>query len=174
MSCGGACMEDRVAGGDEATSRSDVGTKWRDLREFLALVERHGLLKNIDVPVDPYRELAAISILATAENEAAPAFLFRSFARNPLGAKVLTNMLGSCRRRYALAMGLDPDASLRDLVIQTRELMTARRTPQEIAPDAAPVNEVIQPGPDIDLTCFPVPTFWPGDGGPYIGTANAV
>ena len=27
-------------------------------------------------------------------------------------------------------------------------------------------------GDDIDLTCFPVPTFWPADGGPFIGTGS--
>jgi 3-polyprenyl-4-hydroxybenzoate decarboxylase len=60
------------------------------------------LLKTIEMPVAPDRELAAVSIVATAENEAAPAFLFRSFPNNPLEASVVANMLGSCGRRYAL------------------------------------------------------------------------
>ncbi|HVZ52898.1 MAG TPA: UbiD family decarboxylase [Pseudolabrys sp.] len=167
-------MDDRIAKPEQTTTPARGGVQWRDLREFLALIDRHGLLKTIDQPVDPDRELAAISIMATAENEAAPAFLFRSFPNNPLGASVVTNMLGSSRQRYALAMGLDPEASLRELVSQTRQLMTARLRPTEIAPEAAPVNEVIETGADIDLTRLPVPTFWPGDGGPYIGTANAV
>jgi 4-hydroxy-3-polyprenylbenzoate decarboxylase len=167
-------MEDRVADAGRASSPSRRGVQWRDLREFLALADQLGLLKTIDATVDPDRELAALSILATSENEAAPAFLFRSFPNNPLDARVVTNMLGSCRRRYALAMGLDPEASLRQLVIQTRELMVARLAPTEVAPDTAPVNDVIRTGSDIDLTQLPVPTFWPGDGGPYIGTANVV
>jgi len=166
-------MEDRAAEAGEQ-SLSGRRTAWRDLREFLALADSHGLVKTIDVPVDPRHELAAISIMATAENEAAPAFLFRNFADNPLGASVVTNMLGSCQRRYALAMGLDPDASLRELVAQTRALMVARLPPREIAPEQAPVNDVVLTGSDIDLTKLPVPTFWPGDGGPYIGTANVV
>ncbi len=28
------------------------------------------------------------------------------------------------------------------------------------------------PASDIDLTKFPVPRFWPGDGGPFIGTGD--
>ena len=36
----------------------------------------------------------------------------------------------------------------------------------------APVNEVVLTGDDIDLTAFPSPKFWPGDGGRYIGTGD--
>lgn len=167
-------MEDRAGDRQEAQPASDRANTWRDLRDYLALAEHHGLLKTIDAPVDPYRELAAISVMATAENEAAPAFLFNNFPNNPLGASVVTNMLGSSRQRYALAMGLDPGASLRELVAQTRALMVARLPPKEIAPEDAPVNDVVVTGDDIDLTKLPVPTFWPGDGGPFIGTANVV
>ena len=36
----------------------------------------------------------------------------------------------------------------------------------------APVNEIVLRGDDIDLTQFPSPKFWPGDGGRYIGTGD--
>jgi UbiD family decarboxylase len=36
-----------------------------------------------------------------------------------------------------------------------------------IPKDQASKNEVVLTGKDIDLTKFPVPTFWPGDGGPF-------
>ena len=38
---------------------------WRDLREWLALAERHAQLKRIDREVDPVEELAAITFMAT-------------------------------------------------------------------------------------------------------------
>ena len=41
-----------------------------------------------------------------------------------------------------------------------------------IAKRQAPVNEVVLTGSDIDLTKFPVPKFWPGDGGQFIGTGD--
>ena len=34
------------------------------------------------------------------------------------------------------------------------------------------MNEIVLTGDDIDLTAFPVPKFWPGDGGRYIGTGD--
>src|SRR5262249_15426039 len=36
----------------------------------------------------------------------------------------------------------------------------------------APVNEVVVRGDDIDLTTFPIPKFWPDDGGTFIGTGT--
>ena len=39
-------------------------------------------------------------------------------------------------------------------------------------PTTAPVNAIIWRGDEIDLTAFPAPKFWPGDGGRYIGTGD--
>ena len=50
--------------------------------------------------------------------------------------------------------------------------MKRRIAPIRVAKDAAPVNEVVLTGDEIDLTRFPVPQFWPGDGGRYIGTGD--
>jgi hypothetical protein len=95
----------------------------------------------IGAQVDPYRGSAATSVLAPGENQAARAVLFCAFGQNPLGASILINILGSCRRRYVLAKGLDPDASPQDLVAQTRELILVRRAPQEIASNEARLSE---------------------------------
>src|SRR5512140_326921 len=88
-------------------TRDEPRSAWRDLREWLALVERFGSLKRIRAEVDPDQELGAITYLA-ARDENAPALLFERIAGDALGARVLTNMLGASRARYALAMGLDP------------------------------------------------------------------
>ena len=58
------------------------------------------------------------------------------------------------------------------MIQATRSLMNGPIPPVAIAKDRAPVNEVVLTGNDIDLTKFPVPTFWPGDGGPFIGTGD--
>lgn len=142
----------------------------RDLREWLARVEAAGELKRIDAPVDPDEELSAIAYMA-AQREDAPALLFSSFTRQAQG-RVLINMLGASRRRYALAVGLDPDLPLHDLIKATREIFGSRIPPLRIAADKAPVNEIVLEGDEIDLTRLPVPKFWPGDGGRYIGTGD--
>jgi len=142
----------------------------RDLREWLAAIEDAGELKRIDKPVDLEEELSAITYMAT-RREDAPALLFSKFT-TPVQGRVLINLLGASKRRYALALGLDPTLSLRDTIQATRRLMGQRRMPTIIPATEAPVNEHVIEGDAIDLTRLPVPRFWPKDGGGYIGTGD--
>jgi UbiD family decarboxylase len=166
-------MEDRVGERiDAMASGADAApVGWRDLRDWVALIEANGLLRRIDQPVDPDEELAAITFMAT-RREDAPALLFESLAGDRSGASVLTNMLGASKERYALAVGLDPDLSTAEMIAETRAVMGRKIRPVRIAKTAAPVNEIVLRGDEIDLSEFPAPKFWPGDGGRYIGTAN--
>jgi UbiD family decarboxylase len=142
----------------------------QDLREFLTLIEAAGELKRIAAAVDLDEELAAITYMAS-RREDAPALLFSRFTAAADGS-VLTNMLGASKRRYALAIGLDPDLATRQLILRTREIMKRRIAPVMVDAATAPVNETIQRGDEIDLTKLPVPRFWPRDGGRYIGTGD--
>ncbi len=144
---------------------------WRDLREWLTLVESHQHLARIKAPVNPEEELAAITLMA-AQTIEAPALLFENLQGNPLQARVLSNMLGSSAARYALTVGLDPRLSLTDMIRASRPLLGRRLAPRHVARETAPVNEVVLRGKDIDMTRFPVPKFWPDDGGRYIGTGD--
>jgi 4-hydroxy-3-polyprenylbenzoate decarboxylase len=144
---------------------------WRDLREWLALVESRGELHRIAAQVDPDEEVGAITFMGSRELPS-PALMFERFADNPHGARVLTNMLGASTSRYALALGLDPTAPIRDLVEATRRITKQRISPVWVASQAAPVDEIVLEGRDIDLTKLPVPKFWPLDGGPFIGTGG--
>ncbi len=164
-------MEERIADRSRvpAPAADATAVGWRDLREWLALVEGNGLLQRIDKPVDPDEELAAITFMAT-RREDAPALLFENVDRS--GARVLTNMLGASKQRYALAVGLDPDLSVADLIRETRAIMNRRIAPVQVAKAQAPVNQIVLRGDEIDLTAYPVPKFWPGDGGRYIGTGD--
>ncbi|MFZ0841264.1 MAG: UbiD family decarboxylase [Xanthobacteraceae bacterium] len=144
---------------------------WRDLRDWLKLVEQAGQLKRIDAPVDPDEELGAITFMA-GRNTDAPALLFNNLVGNETDARVLSNMLGASKERYAIAVGLDPDASTSDLIMASRDLMKRRLAPKRIAKSDAPVNEIVEQGDEVDVTQFPSPKFWPGDGGRYIGTGD--
>jgi UbiD family decarboxylase len=145
--------------------------EWRDLRDWLGLVERRGHLKRITACVDPDEELSAITYMATRAEDA-PALLFENLAGDRFGARVLANMLGASKERYALAVGIDPDLSITAMIAATRDIMKQRLAPVFVDKSAAAVNEVILRGDDIDLTAFPAPKFWPGDGGRYIGTGD--
>jgi len=144
---------------------------WRDLREWLALIEQRGLLRRIRVPVDTDGELSAITFMATRA-ETAPALMFENLKDSEPGVSVLANMLGASSARYAVAMGINDSLSLREMIRATRRVMRRRIAPKMIAKENAPVNERVQTGGDIDLTRFPAPKFWPGDGGRYIGTGD--
>src|SRR5215468_95843 len=117
---------------ESVTSNESVPVAWRDLREWLALIEAHGLLKRIDKPVDADEELAAIAYLAT-RREDAPALLFETITADRSGTSVLANMLGSSKERYALAVGLDPALSMPEMISATRDIMQRRIRPVHVA-----------------------------------------
>jgi 4-hydroxy-3-polyprenylbenzoate decarboxylase len=141
-----------------------------DLRDWLARVERLGQLQRISASVDAEEELAAITYMA-ARDENSPALLFQSIAGSP-GARILTNMLGASRTRFALAMGLDPALPLPALIRATRDSMARRLPPVMVASEEAPVNAQVLTGAEVDLTALPAPKFWPRDGGRYLGTGD--
>jgi 4-hydroxy-3-polyprenylbenzoate decarboxylase len=159
--------EQRLTG--EGDAAKAVGP--RDLREWLALIEADGGLRRITAEVDADEELAAITYMV-ARDEDAPALMFENIRGNESGVRVLSNMLGASRRRFALAVGLDPDLSTRDLIAAMRERGREHISPIEVAADTAPVNARVLRGDDIDLTRIPAPKFWPHDGGNYIGTGD--
>src|SRR5262249_19874119 len=134
-------MEDQAV----ETGHSDAGSNtppvaWRDLREWLALIEANGLLKRLDKPVHADEELAAIAYLAT-RREGAPALLFETIEGDRSGTRILANMLGSSKERYALALGLDPALSIAEMISATRDIMLRRIKPVPVAKENARINE---------------------------------
>lgn len=145
------------------------GTEKRDLRSWLECVERIGELKAVSASVDPVEELSAIAFMAS-RSKGSPALLFENLQGDRTGARVLINMLAASKERYGLAVGLDPNLSLGDMVRETRRISQRRLSPVTVSRDAAPVCETTLTGDAIDLTALPAPKFWPGDGGRYFGT----
>jgi UbiD family decarboxylase len=164
-------MEEQVSDVTGSEPRELKPVSWRDLRDWLKLIENDGALKRLTAGVDPDEELAAITYLATRQ-ENAPALLFENLAGDRTGTRILTNMLGASKERFATALGIDPGLSTAAMIAQSRRIMKRRIEPAWVAKDAAPVNEVVLAGESVDLTAFPVPRFWPGDGGRYIGTGD--
>ncbi len=158
----------RSSGSDPAAHASHT-PRWRDLREWLELLRQHDLLLTIDGEVDPEEELGAVTFM-TARQHGAPALLFQNLKNNRSDARILSNMLGSSKERYALAVGLSPSLSTAEIIAATRVLLKRRLPPVWIGKDEAPVNERVTRGEEIDLTRLPVPKFWPGDGGRFLGT----
>src|SRR5215467_12416973 len=158
--------------GDQFPGQIPVNSvRWNDLRDWIGLVEKAGLLKRIRASVALEEELSAIAFMAT-RSEDAPALLFENIDGATSGMTVLANMLGASASRYAIAMGLDENLSTREMIAATRRIMQRRIPPQVIGRSSATVNENVLTGAEIDITRFPAPKFWPGDGGRYIGTGD--
>lgn len=165
-------MVEKSPGQSERAPHSEDNQRGpRDLRAWLDLVEADGGLHRVTAPVSRHEELAAATYMV-ARDESSPALLFENVIGDESGTRVLSNMLGASNRRFALAVGIDPDLSTRDMVLTMRERAQRRIAPIDVAADSAPVNEIVLTGDDIDLTKLPAPRFWPRDGGDYIGTGD--
>lgn len=154
---------------------------FRDLRDFINLLEKEGELKRITTEVDPYLEVTEISDRTLRNN--GPALLFE----NPKGSKVplLANLFGNTRR-IALAMGQEDLEGLRDvgkLLAFLKEpsppagwkdlwqSLPSYKSVLNISPNvkkSAPCQEVVLEGDDVDLGFLPVQTCWPGDIAPLV------
>jgi 4-hydroxy-3-polyprenylbenzoate decarboxylase len=150
----------------------------RDLRDWIALLEREGELVRVSAEVDPRLEVT--EIVERTVRAGGPALLFE----NPKGAHhpLLINQFGT-EKRMCLAFGVesldDVAAKLGEILeLQPPEGLAAKvrglKTLKSIA-DARPrtvkrgaVQEVVLRGDDVDLGRLPVQTCWPGDAGPFI------
>jgi 4-hydroxy-3-polyprenylbenzoate decarboxylase len=154
---------------------------YRDLRAFLADLEKRDLLRRLSVPVSPKLEMT--EICDRTLRAAGPAILFTQ----PIGydMPVLGNLFGTTER-VALGMGgesladlrqigqllaylkePDPPRGLRDL---WDKLPTLRKI-LYMAPTTLsrpPCQEIILRGDEVDLAALPVQTCWPEDAAPLM------
>ena len=150
---------------------------YRDLREFVARLEKAGELLRITAELDPVLEIAEIT--DRVSKAGGPALLFE----RPKGSKVplLINSVGSARRMN-LALEVE---SLDEIAERIRGYLNMQ-SPQgffdklKMLPKlaelgsffpktvkSAPCKEVIRKD-DFSLDYFPILKCWPQDGGRYI------
>ena len=150
----------------------------RDLREWIALLEREGELVRVAAEVDPHLEVT--EIVDRVVKAGGPALLFE----HPKGSDVplLVNQFGT-ERRMCLAFGVDsldeigervggilemqPPEGLRAKVQGLKTLKSiADSRPKSVRSGAC--QQIVLQGDDVDLGRLPVQTAWPRDGGPFI------
>jgi 4-hydroxy-3-polyprenylbenzoate decarboxylase len=154
---------------------------YKDLREFIKMLEQTGELKRITLAVDPNLEITEICDRTLRQQ--GPALLFE----NPIGytMPVLGNLFGT-PKRVALAMGQQDVTALRDvgkLLAFLKEpdppkgwkdlwdkaplfKQALNLAPKEI--NNPPCQEVVLKGDAVDLDMFPIQTCWPEDVGPLM------
>jgi 4-hydroxy-3-polyprenylbenzoate decarboxylase len=159
--------------------------KYRDLRDFMAGLERTGELQRVAKPVSARLEMTSISDRVL--RAAGPALWFE----NPVGYKkegkmsALTNLFGT-PKRVALGMGATEVSELRDVgrvlaslkepeppkgLKDAGRLLHMVKSLWDMKPAvvrSAPCQEVVLQASEVDLGLLPVQTCWPGDAGPLI------
>ena len=144
---------------------------YRDLRDFIAEVERLGALRHLP-GADPLFEIGGITEVAAGLPEC-PALLFDRIKGYPAGFRVFTNATVSAQRA-ALVLGLDPTLRPLDAL---KAWMTKRQNlaPQKpVVAEEVPVLENSFSGGAVDLARLPAPFWHRDDGGPYIGSGSIV
>ncbi|WP_316672254.1 4-hydroxy-3-polyprenylbenzoate decarboxylase [uncultured Tolumonas sp.] len=155
--------------------------KYRDLRDFIRLLEERGQLKRISQKIDPYLEMTEIADRTLRAQ--GPALLFE----NPKGSRhpVLANLFGT-PQRVAWGMGQDDISALRDVgewmaMLKEPEPPKGLRDLFDKLPlfkqilnmpvkrlNKAPCQEIVLTGDDVDLYQLPIQHCWPGDVAPLV------
>ena len=155
--------------------------EYRDLRDFIAQLEKNGDLKRVSRRIDPNLEITEISDRVLRAG--GPALLFEQ----PGDSKIplLANLFGT-EQRVAQALGEDSAASLREvgkLLAFLKEpappkgFKDAMKTlpiykkildmsPKEVK--RGKCQEIQYRAEEVDLSMLPIQTCWPGDAGPLI------
>jgi UbiD family decarboxylase len=144
---------------------------YRDLREFIELVDQLGALRRID-GADPRCEIGGITEVA-AGLPACPALLFDRIKGHRSGYRVFSNATTNVQRA-ALALGLTPTLRPLDAL---KAWMEKRKDLRPVAPvdvKEAAFQENTQTGSDVDIARFPAPIWHRHDGGPFIGSGSIV
>lgn len=155
--------------------------KYHDLRDFVSQLETQGELKRVAVDVDPHLEMT--EICDRVLRAGGPAILFEKPKGHAM--PVLGNLFGT-PRRVALGMGEESVGALREV----GKLLAFLKEPEppkglkdawdklpilkqvlNMAPktvSAAPCQEIVREGQDVDLGELPIQHCWPGDVAPLI------
>ena len=137
---------------------------YKDLREYLALLESKGLLKRITAEVDPVHELGAIT--ARSLERKGPALLFENI-KGYKGKPLVTNII-STTQQLAVAFNAEPEEEqIHERVVRGM----VERIPSVVVTNG-PCKEVILTGDDIDINIVPTPVWHEHDGGRYLGTTS--
>jgi len=155
--------------------------KYKDLRDFIAQLEKIGELKRISAPISTHLEMTEICDRVLRAQ--GPAILFENVVGHTM--PVLANLFGT-PRRVALGMGEDDVSALREV----GKLLAFLKEPEPpkglkdawgkwpvlkqvltMSPkvlSSAPCQDIVWEGDAVDLTKLPIQHCWPGDVAPLI------
>ena len=155
--------------------------KYKNLRDFIDLLEQQGELRRISYPIDPHLEMTEIADRTLRLG--GPALLFE----NPVGydIPVLCNLFGTARR-VALGMGQqdvtalrdvgkllaflkepDPPKGFKDLIDKLPQFKQVLNMPTKVL-GKADCQQIVLQGDEVDLFRLPIMHCWPEDVAPLV------
>lgn len=137
-----------------------------DLRSYIRALDEAGELHRVKTEVDWNYELCHVS--KVNEEQKGPALMYENI--KDYDTPVFTSAF-TTPRRLAIALEQDESLSMSNLSKKWMQLTTKELIKPEIT-DRVPVLENVMEGDDIDITAFPVPWFYPDDGGRFFVTAG--
>jgi UbiD family decarboxylase len=144
---------------------------YKDLREFIALVEKVNLLRHVN-GAHPNLEIGGITEVAAGLPEC-PALLFDNIPGYPRGFRIFSNPINT-PQRAALALGLDPKLRPVDALKAWMEKRKTLKAHKPVMVKDADFLQNTNNGDAVDLGKFPVPVWHRKDGGAYIGSGSIV
>lgn len=130
---------------------------YQDFRQFLAALSRNGELVDVNRPVDLHTDIGKNLKHAYAKH--GPAL---NFTQNGTDYPLVAGIYST--RSKALLAFEATEATIFDKVLKGLD----RPIPPKLVSGAAACHEVVLTGDQVDITKFPIPTYSPKDGGPYI------
>src|SRR5467141_193887 len=153
---------------------------YASLRDFMSRLEGAGKLVRVATPVSPHLEMTEIQTRLLAED--GPAVLFENVVREDGGRSampVLVNLFGTVER---VAWGMDREPQQLREIGETLaflrqpeppggwreafEMLPLLKTVMAMRPRtvaAAPCQEIVLRGAEIDLGLLPIQTCWPDE-----------
>src|SRR5436309_6247039 len=155
---------------------------YASLRDFIARLEAAGRLQRVTAPVSPFLEMTEIQTRLLAAG--GPAVLFENVSHERASMPVLVNLFGTVER---VAWGMDREpGQLREIGEtlaflkqpeppggwrEALEMLPLLKTVMAMRPrtvSAAPCQEIVLRGAEIDLGLLPIQTCWPDEPAPLI------
>ncbi len=155
---------------------------YRNLAEYVAVLEKAGELIRITAPVDPVLEIAELTDRQAKQPGGGRALLFEDTGS---GFPVLTNMMGS-ERRICMALGVErlaeigeriealfaeavqPKAGLMDKLRMLPLLKEVSAWMPRNVSRRGECQHTVWQGDEADLSRLPVLQCWPHDGGRFV------
>jgi UbiD family decarboxylase len=140
---------------------------YKDVRQYISALEEHGQLRRIKRKVD--WDLEAGAIMRLVNEKGLPSPLFQRIKGYPSEYAIFGCPMNTFPK-LAIAMGLSPETSRRELEEIYRQRISERVKPIILDKSKAPCKENIDVGDQVDLFKFPAPILHGGDGGRYLCT----